>query len=126
MSAENYQHWQIEQDDNQIIWLSLDYAGGSTNILTRNVLEELKEILENLQTASAAGLIINSKKANGFLAGADITEFTALKTREAAFEKLRFGQTVFALIEKLSFPSLALIHGTFRNSPRVRWSSTSA
>tara|TARA_R110002049_G_scaffold182041_2_gene349650 strand:+ start:73863 stop:75893 length:2031 start_codon:yes stop_codon:yes gene_type:complete len=111
MSAENYQHWQIEQDDNQIIWLSLDYAGGSTNILTRNVLEELKEILENLQTASAAGLIINSKKANGFLAGADITEFTALKTREAAFEKLRFGQTVFALIEKLSFPSLALIHG---------------
>ncbi len=111
MSDQQYKHWQTEQDDNQIIWLSLDYAEGSTNILTKDVLAELKAILEGLQSTNAAGLIISSKKANGFLAGADITEFTALKTSEAAFEKLRFGQTVFDLIEKLPFPSLALIHG---------------
>jgi 3-hydroxyacyl-CoA dehydrogenase/enoyl-CoA hydratase/3-hydroxybutyryl-CoA epimerase len=111
MSDQQYKHWQSEQDDDQIIWLSLDYADGGTNILTKDVLQELKEILENLQSANATGLILNSKKSNGFLAGADITEFTALKTSEAAFEKLRFGQTVFDLIEKLPFPSLALIHG---------------
>jgi 3-hydroxyacyl-CoA dehydrogenase/enoyl-CoA hydratase/3-hydroxybutyryl-CoA epimerase len=111
MSEQQYEHWQIEQDNNQIIWLSLDYAGSSTNILTKAVLEELKAILENLQSANAAGLVINSKKGNGFLAGADITEFTVLKTSEAAYEKLRFGQTVFDLIETLPFPSLALIHG---------------
>lgn len=111
MSDQQYRHWLTEQDDNQIIWLSLDYTGGSTNILTKEVLTELKEILENLQSASATGLIVHSKKTNGFLAGADITEFTALQTSEAAFEKLRFGQTVFDLIEKLPFPSLALIHG---------------
>ena len=111
MSDQQYKHWQTEQDDKQIIWLSLDYAERSTNILTKDVLEELKAILEGLQSVNAAGLIINSKKANGFLAGADITEFTTLKTSEAAFEKLRFGQTVFDLIEKLPFPSLALIHG---------------
>jgi len=111
MSDQQYTHWQTEQDENQIIWLSLDYADGNTNILTKSVLEELKAILDSLQSSNASGLIINSKKANGFLAGADITEFTALKTSEAAFEKLRFGQTVFELIEKLPFPSLALIHG---------------
>ncbi len=111
MSAEKYTHWQINEDDRQIIWLCLDYADGSTNILTKSVLEEFKTILENLQSANASGLIIRSGKKNGFLAGADIAEFTVLKTSDAAFEKLRFGQTVFALIEKLPFPSLALIHG---------------
>lgn len=111
MNDEHYKHWQTESDDDQIIWLSLDYANGSTNILTKDVLQELKEILESLQSSQAAGLVIRSKKTNGFLAGADITEFTTLKTSEAAFDKLRFGQTVFDLIEKLPFPSLALIHG---------------
>ncbi len=111
MSEQQYKHWQIDQDGKQIVWLSLDYADGSTNILTKDVLGELKNILENLPAMNAAGLVISSKKSNGFLAGADITEFTALKTSEAAFEKLRFGQTVFDLIEKLPFPTLALIHG---------------
>ena len=111
MNDEKYQHWQIENDDQHIIWLSLDYAKGNTNILTSTVLEELKSILEELQTSAAAGLIIYSRKPNGFLAGADITEFTQLKTREAAFVKLRYGQTVYDLIETLPFPSLALIHG---------------
>ncbi|MDW3096270.1 MAG: 3-hydroxyacyl-CoA dehydrogenase NAD-binding domain-containing protein [Gammaproteobacteria bacterium] len=111
MSKKQYKHWQIEQDDNQIAWLYLNYADGSTNILTKHVLDELKQILENLPAMNAAGLIISSKKSNGFLAGADITEFTALKTSEAAFKKLRFGQSVFDLIEKLPFPTLALIHG---------------
>ena len=111
MSDKQYKHWQIETDDEQIIWLSLDYANGSTNILTKDVLQELKEILEGLQSSQATGLVIRSEKTNGFLAGADITEFTTLKTSEAAFEKLRFGQTVFDLIENLPFPSLALIHG---------------
>jgi 3-hydroxyacyl-CoA dehydrogenase/enoyl-CoA hydratase/3-hydroxybutyryl-CoA epimerase len=105
MSDQKFVHWQTEQDDNKIIWLSLDYAKGSTNILTKDVLEELKEILDNLLASNAAGLIIHSKKTNGFLAGADITEFTVLETSEAAFEKLRFGQTVFDLIEKLPVPS---------------------
>ena len=111
MSDKQYVHWQTEQDDSQIIWLSLDYANGSANILTKDVLQELKEILESLLSFNATGLIVSSKKANGFCAGADIAEFTILKTREAAFKKLRFGQTVFDLIEKLPFPSLALVHG---------------
>lgn len=111
MTNEQYTHWSLEQDSDNILWLCLDYADGSTNVLSKSVLEELKTILEKLQSASATGLIIHSAKKNGFLAGADITEFVELKTSAAAFEKLRFGQTVFDLIEKLPFPSLAMIHG---------------
>ena len=107
----NIKHWQIDKDANNILWLCLDYADGSANILTKNVLEEFKQILESFRSQTAAGLIIHSSKKNGFLAGADITEFTKLETTQAAFEKLRFGQDVFLLIEQLPFPSLALIHG---------------
>ena len=111
MSKENYHHWKIDTDHDEIVWLCLDKADASTNVLSKPVLEELKKIIEDLSSANATGLIIYSNKKNGFLAGADITEFTQLETTQAAFDKLRFGQDVFSLIEQLPFPSLALIHG---------------
>ena len=111
MTVDTYTHWNLDQDANNLIWLCLDKAESSTNVLSRDVLDEFKTILENLSTSQASGLIIYSAKKNGFLAGADITEFTELKTSEAAFEMLRNGQTIFELIEKLPFPSLAMIHG---------------
>lgn len=107
----NHLHWDTHKDDNDIIWLTLDKADSSTNVLSKVVLEELKQIIESFQSQDATGLIIHSNKNNGFLAGADITEFTQLETSQAAFEKLRFGQNVFTLIEQLPFPTLALIHG---------------
>ena len=111
MSKENYQHWKTTKDEDNIIWLCLDKADSSTNVLSKEVLEELKQIIESFRAETATGLIIHSNKKNGFLAGADITEFTQLETTQAAFEKLRFGQNVFSSIEQLPFPTLALIHG---------------
>lgn len=111
MSKDNYQNWLIEQDSQDIIWLYLDRLDSRTNVLSKDVLQELQKILKGFDSSSVAGLIITSKKKNGFLAGADITEFSGLDSSQAAFEKLRFGQDVFALIEQLPFPTLALIHG---------------
>lgn len=104
-------HWQLTEDENKLLWLCLDKADSSTNVLSKSVLEELSGVLEELKDKNAPGLIIHSAKKNGFLAGADINEFTELKTTEAAFEKLRYGQTVFDQIENLPFSTLALIHG---------------
>ncbi len=111
MKAQDNKHWQLEEDDEQLLWLCLDKADASTNVLSKSVLDELNEILDQLPSANASGLIIHSGKKNGFLAGADIHEFTKLKTTEAAFEKLRYGQLTFNKIENLPFPTLALIHG---------------
>ncbi len=111
MSQHDYLHWRLDKDEHEIIWLYLDKSDSSTNVLSKHVLQELKQIVEDMQSESAAGLIITSSKNSGFLAGADINEFTTLDSAQAAFEKLRFGQDVFALIEQLPFPSLALIHG---------------
>ena len=111
MDESNSVHWKLEEDEDQILWLCLDKAESSTNVLSKEVLEELESIVNQLNTKNAPGLIIHSAKKNGFLAGADITEFTELKTTDAAFEKLRYGQTVFSKIETLPFPTVALIHG---------------
>lgn len=111
MTNSNYKNWHLEEDDDKVIWLCLDCAASSTNVLSKTVLEEFKEILELLHTQIARGLVIYSGKENGFLAGADVNEFTKLKTTAAAFEKLRFGQTVFDQIEKLPYPTVAMIHG---------------
>ena len=109
--AKKDSHWQLTEDEDNLLWLCLDKVDASTNVLSKSVLEELSGILEELKDKNASGLIIHSAKNNGFLAGADINEFTELKTTEAAFEKLRYGQTVFDQIENLTFPTLALIHG---------------
>lgn len=107
----NYKNWQIEEDQEKIIWLALDCEKGSTNVLSAPVLTELQQILTEIHQQTVRGLVIYSAKENGFLAGADVTEFSELKTTAAAFEKLRSGQMVFDQIEKLPFPSVAMIHG---------------
>lgn len=106
-----YKNWQIKQDQEKIIWLALDCEKGNTNVLSATVLAELQQILSEINKQTARGLVIYSAKKNGFLAGADVTEFSALKTTAAAFEKLRDGQIVFDQIESLPFPTVAMIHG---------------
>ena len=111
MEQPTYTHWHLEQDSDQVIWLSLDCAESNTNVLSKPVLDELNQIVEALPQQSAKGLVIFSAKKNGFLAGADVNEFTELKTTQEAFKKLRFGQTVFNKLEQLPYPSVAMIHG---------------
>src|SRR5205085_7603557 len=57
------------------------------------------------------GLAILSAKENGFAAGADIDEFTTLKSAEEAGAFINLGNEVFDKIAALPFPTLALIHG---------------
>ena len=111
MAKSKSTHWQLQQDEKGLLWLCLDKADASTNVLSKSVLEELEQTLDQVPSKNAKGLIIYSAKKNGFLAGADIHEFTELKTTDAAFEKLRYGQTVFSKIENLPCPSVAMIHG---------------
>ena len=104
-------NWRIEPDADGIAWLRFDKAGANTNTLSGQVLVELGERLKELATQPPKGLIIYSAKPSGFIAGADIKEFTNLKTPEDAFQMIRRGQLVLEALEKLSCPSVALING---------------
>lgn len=104
-------HWHRETDADGIVWLHLDKADGDTNVLSRAVLEELQGHLEELLRQPPRGLIFLSDKPNGFIAGADVQEFTRLETEQAALEAIQRGQAIMDYIEGLSCPTVAMLHG---------------
>jgi 3-hydroxyacyl-CoA dehydrogenase/enoyl-CoA hydratase/3-hydroxybutyryl-CoA epimerase len=104
-------HWRLEKDDDNIAWLYFDKADTKTNVLSADVIEELDLFLLNLSFEKIRGLIILSDKKNGFIAGADIKEFTRLKDSSDAEKLIRSGQTVFDRLENMQFPTVSLIHG---------------
>ena len=103
--------WTRTQDNDGIVWLMLDRPGSSANALSKIVLEELDMILRELALTVPRGLIIGSTKASGFIAGADIKEFTTLSSVDEARRLVRAGQSVFDRLEALPFPTVAMIKG---------------
>ena len=98
-------------DDDNIAWLHVDRSGSGTNVLSASVLEALYRELLDLEEKSPRGLVILSDKKNGFIAGADVNEFTRLLEYDEALDAIRRGQEVFDRLAALSFPTVALIHG---------------
>ncbi len=107
----SYRNWRLETDAARIAWLYADKADSSTNVLSREVLEELHFIIDRITAERPQGLIILSAKGNGFIAGADVKEFTAIQDYEEALELITRGQSILDRIEKLPFPTVAMIHG---------------
>jgi 3-hydroxyacyl-CoA dehydrogenase / enoyl-CoA hydratase / 3-hydroxybutyryl-CoA epimerase len=103
--------WKIERDAEGIVWLTFDKPGTSTNVLSREVLQELDRLLEPLAANPPRGVVVRSGKSNGFIAGADIKEFTTLENTRQGFELARAGQVVLDHIEALRCPTVAAIHG---------------
>jgi len=110
-SENSYQHWRLVVDEQNIAWAHLDRADAAANTLNREVVTELDTILDQLETDRPRGLVILSDKPNGFIAGADITEFTAIENEQQARELIRRVQGIINRIEDAHYPSVALIHG---------------
>jgi len=103
--------WTRTEDNDGIVWLMLDRPGSSANALSKIVLEELDMILRELALTVPRGLIIGSTKASGFIAGADIKEFTTLSSVDEVRRLVRAGQSVFDRLEALPCPTVAMIEG---------------
>jgi len=106
-----YQHWRLETDDQGSTWLHFDHAGTSTNVLSSEALAEFGAIIEQLQSNPPNGLVIASAKSNGFIAGADVREFTTLENRDQALQLIRTAHRHFHRLEQLPCPTVARIHG---------------
>lgn len=112
MNPIDEQNWHLHTDAEHILWLTFDKKNASANTLDAAVLTELDKILTVAQqTANLKGIVIQSGKTSGFIAGADIEQFTKFENADAAFTLLRLGQGVFSKLEGLSIPTVALIDG---------------
>jgi 3-hydroxyacyl-CoA dehydrogenase / enoyl-CoA hydratase / 3-hydroxybutyryl-CoA epimerase len=103
-------HWRRRIDDG-ICWLTFDKADSSVNTLSQETLNELERELELPLEASVRGLVIESGKSTGFVAGADVKEFASLENAAQGAELAARGQALLARISKLGVPSVAAIDG---------------
>ena len=74
-------HFKAETDDDNIVWLHFDKADAGTNVLSAEVFEQLDQHIQTIAAQRPRGLVIISDKANGFIAGADITAFTKVNQK---------------------------------------------
>ena len=114
----NYKHWRLEADKEAILWLFFDKQDASVNTMDHEVMKELSDIIDQLSVnkdhkeyKEYKAIVIASAKKNGFIAGADITQFSQFKESHEAIALLRQGQQIFDKIENLTQTTVALIEG---------------
>lgn len=107
----NLQHWKVALDAEGIATATLDKAGESANSLSVAVMSELGQILDALDKQSPKALIFCSGKEAGFIAGADIQEFTQLDTPEKGKALVERGWNLFNRLAAVSYPTLAIVRG---------------
>jgi 3-hydroxyacyl-CoA dehydrogenase / enoyl-CoA hydratase / 3-hydroxybutyryl-CoA epimerase len=108
----NYKHWESQTDADNIVWLGINRNDTTVNAINAEVLDELNSLLlEIAKQKDVTGLIIYSLKEKGFIAGADVHAFSQFKTPAEAVDFLRKGQAVFARLEALAMPTVAMIDG---------------
>lgn len=111
MNQADYRHWQLEHDMDNVCWLILDREGEKTNSLSREVLNELENIVTGLESHPPTGVIIQSGKPGSFVVGADVREFEDVTNPAEAADSIREVHALFNRIEALPFPVVVTIEG---------------
>ena len=103
--------WKSSTDADGIVWLTLDKPDTSANVLSGEVLIELDALLRPLQQTPPRGVVVLSGKQSGFIAGADVKEFSSVVDVESGYLLIRGGQQVLDRLEALPCPTVAALHG---------------
>ena len=104
-------HWQLIHEENGIVVAVFDKAGESANSLSAEVMAEFGEILDQFDKLPPKGLIVRSGKEAGFIAGADIEEFSQLDSAEKGRALVTRGWNLFNRLAAVPYPTLALVRG---------------
>ncbi len=105
--------WTLATHENGIADLILDLPGEKVNKLSTAVIEELRELMEQLSGMAEEidVLLVSSGKPGNFIAGADITEIQSISTSPEAEAKAAAGQEVLNHWVELPFLTVCLIDG---------------
>jgi 3-hydroxyacyl-CoA dehydrogenase / enoyl-CoA hydratase / 3-hydroxybutyryl-CoA epimerase len=104
-------NWTLQIDADRVAWLTADMAGSSANVLSGDMVRELAAKLTEIAALRPVGAIVQSGKASGFIAGADIKEFVQIGTPAQGYTLVRAGQSVMQQLEELPCPTVAAIRG---------------
>src|SRR5213082_2750819 len=120
--------WTLVRDAESLAWLTIDKPGTSANVLSSGVLAELDGLLAALERDRPCGVVVISAKKSGFIAGADIREFTGITDAASGYELIHRGQEVLNRLARLPCPSVAAIHGlpsaavsSWRSRAAIAW-----
>jgi 3-hydroxyacyl-CoA dehydrogenase/enoyl-CoA hydratase/3-hydroxybutyryl-CoA epimerase len=90
----------------------LDVPNKPLNVLGRQTMRELDSVLDQVSAdRSLTLLVFLSRKASGFLAGADLNEFRSVESSDEAMALSSMGQGLFEKLANLRVPTVAVIHG---------------
>ncbi len=104
-------YFEIEQQQEiAIVWL--DQPDSKVNTLSARMLGEFESLLDRLEQDEAIrGAVLISRKADTFIAGADIEAFTQMKSSDEARALSEQGNALLLRLERLNKPVVAAIHG---------------
>ncbi len=95
-----------------IALLTLDVPGEPVNMLGSAIIGEFESLLARIKDDPAArAVVLISGKPDHFVAGADIQEFTRIKTAEEGTALSRAGQAMIGRLEQFPKPIVVAIHG---------------
>ena len=100
------------QDFEGIVWLRLDQPDSRVNTLSSAMLVQLENALEQIgELPNLRGLVIESAKKSGFIAGADIKEFDQFQDAEVLRVALTRAHALMDRLASFEVPTVACIHG---------------
>jgi 3-hydroxyacyl-CoA dehydrogenase/enoyl-CoA hydratase/3-hydroxybutyryl-CoA epimerase len=92
--------------------LTLDVQGEPVNMLGSPIIAEFEDMLDLIKDdPSARAVVLISGKADNFVAGADIQEFTRITTATDGEALARAGQEMINRLERFPKPIVVAIHG---------------
>ncbi|HEX6133245.1 MAG TPA: 3-hydroxyacyl-CoA dehydrogenase NAD-binding domain-containing protein [Longimicrobiales bacterium] len=98
-----------------VAWLVFDRPGSRVNILTREVMTRLNDLLGEIERAARAGrvraVVVRSGKDGSFIAGADVQQIASITDPAEGAAGAAQGQALFRRLDLLPVPSVAAVDG---------------
>lgn len=96
-----------------ILILTLDVPGEKVNTLGKGMMQELQTLLGEIDARTdVRGIVLRSAKSDNFIAGADIKDFTKIRSSLEGETLSRQGQAILDQLAALKVPVVAAIHGS--------------
>lgn len=106
-------HLTIDDSDPGMVTVRIDLADRPVNVLNASLFGELDQLLEDLVVSGdERAVVFRSGKASGFLAGADLKELAAIRTRSESDAVVNRGLDVFQKLAALPQTTIAVIDGS--------------